>query len=57
MYALKANVDSFWCTAVGRNALQSLTSGNHNNAFGHDCGDSITTGAANNLFGQYCGHD
>ena len=38
------------------NALMN-SAGNHNNAFGHDCGDSVTTGTVNNLFGQYCGHD
>ena len=42
-------------TALGQDALYSLTTGNDNNMFGYVSGQRITTGINNAIFGSYSG--
>lgn len=42
-------------TAVGKNSLSSLTSGENNTAFGYESGSSLTSGAANTIVGVEAG--
>lgn len=44
-------------TALGFNALNSLTTGNSNTAVGHTAGQDLTTGFGNNFFGYNAGEN